>query len=400
MVNLMTKDKESIINYVDSIKPILADIALDIHSHPETTFQEHRSMEKLTSFLDQNSFSIEKGLAGLPTSFKAVSPNYSGKPTVALLAEYDALPELGHACGHNLIGPASIGAAVAIHHLNFKMDGQLLVVGTPAEEGGGGKITMIKHGIFDDVDAAMMIHPSNQTKCVSLMLALQEIKFTFHGKSAHAAAFPYKGVNALDAVIQTFNNINALRQQLREDVRIHGIISEGGTIPNIIPDKASAIFYIRALDIPYFEETIIKIKKCAEAAALSTGCSLTEEAKDMAYSPCKPSYIFANLFKQNLTLLGIEEDPKKEDSGKGSSDIGNLSQRVPTIHVDIRICDSTKVSHSPDFAEAAKSDKGIEGMVNGAKALAMTVYDLFSSPDNIKTIQQEFGPNSLRPPKS
>lgn len=395
----MIKDKEAIINYVDSIKQILADIALDIHSHPETTFQEHRSMEKLTSFLDRNSFSIEKGLAGLPTSFKAVSPNYTGKPTIALLAEYDALPELGHACGHNLIGPASVGAAVAMHHLNFQMDGQLLVLGTPAEEGGGGKITMINHGIFDDVDAAMMIHPSSQTRCVSLMLALQEIKFTFHGKSAHAAAFPYEGVNALDAVIQTFNNINALRQQLREDVRIHGIISEGGTIPNIIPDKASAIFYIRALDIPYFDKTVKKIKKCAEAAALSTGCSLTEEAKKLAYSPCKPSYIFANLFKQNLTLLGIEEDPTKEGGGKGSSDIGNLSQRIPTIHVDIGICDSTKVSHSPEFAEAAKSDKGIEGMVNGAKALAMTVYDLFSSPDNIKTIQQEFGPNSLRYPK-
>ena len=160
-----------------------------------------------------------------------------------------------------------------MHHLNFKMSGQLLVIGTPAEEGGGGKISMMKNGIFNNVDVAMMMHPSNQTRCVSLMLALQEIKFTFHGKSAHAAAFPYEGINALDGVIQTFNNINALRQQLRDDARVHGIISKGGTAPNIIPDKASAIFYIRALDIPYFKTVIEKVIKCAEGAALSTGCT-------------------------------------------------------------------------------------------------------------------------------
>jgi amidohydrolase len=392
----MTKDKEAIINYLDSIEQALSDIALDIHSHPETPFEEHRSMEILTSFLSQNAFTIEKGLAGLPTSFRATSTNYSGKPTVALLAEYDALPGLGHACGHNLIGPASIGAAVAIHHLDFQMDGQLLVIGAPAEEGGGGKITMIKHGVFDDIDIAMMIHPSNQTRGVTSMLALQEIKFTFHGKSAHAAAFPYEGINALDAVIQTFNNINALRQQLRDDARIHGIISEGGTIPNIIPEKTSAIFYVRALDVPYFEKTMEKVRKCAEGAAISTGCSISEEIKDLVYSPFKPNYSLAKFFKNNLTLLNIEENPIKEKAGKGSSDIGNLSQLLPTIHADIEICDSKSVAHSPEFAEMAKSKKGLGRMIDGAKALAMTVYDLFSSPEHIKMIKKEFNTGSLQ----
>lgn len=388
----MTKDKESIANFIDSIKPALTDIALELHKHPEEPFQEHRSMEILTSFLTQNGFSVEKGLAGLPTSFKATTTNYTGDPTIALLAEYDALPELGHACGHNLIGPASIGAAVAMHNLNFQINGQLLVIGTPAEEGGGGKITMLKHGIFNNVDAAMMIHPSNQTRCVSLMLALKEIKFTFHGKSAHAAAFPHEGINALDAVIQTFNNINALRQQLRDDVRVHGIISEGGTAPNIIPNKASAIFYIRALDIPYFEKTIEKVIKCAEGAAVSTGCTLSKEEKDLVYSPFKPNNSLANIFRKNLTLLGIKENSTKEGGGKGSSDIGNLSQCIPTIHADIAICDYKTVAHSPEFAKAASSENGVKTMVSGAKALAMTVYDLFSSPENIKIIEQEFQP--------
>lgn len=387
-------EKESIGKYIDSIKPALTKMAIDIHKHPETPFKEHRSMEILTSFLAENGFSVEKGLAELSTSFKATSANYKGKPAVALLAEYDALPELGHACGHNLIGPASIGAAVALHHLNFSLEGQLMVFGTPAEEGGGGKITMMQQGVFDKIDAAMMIHPSSQTRCVALMLALKEIRFEFYGKSAHAAAFPYEGINALDAVIQTFNNINALRQQLREDVRIHGIISKGGTAPNIIPDKASAIFYIRAMDIPYFEETIQKVIKCAEGAALSTGCTLSKEEKDMVYHPFKPNYPLANLFKENLNLLGIQEDSAKEKGGKGSSDIGNLSQHVPTIHIDIGICDLKTVAHSPEFAEAARSDKGIDGMIFGAKALAMTVYDLFSSPENIKKIKQEFQPTS------
>lgn len=386
----MTKDKESIIKFIDSIKPALSDIALDIHKHPEMPFQEHRSMEILTSFLAENGFSIEKGLAGLPTSFIATSPNYTGKPVIALLAEYDALPELGHACGHNLIGPASIGAAVAIHHLNFPLEGQLLVIGTPAEEGGGGKITMLNHGIFDNVDTSMMIHPSNQTRCVSFMLALKEIKFTFHGKSAHAAAFPYEGINALDAAIQTFNNINALRQQLRDDARVHGIISEGGTAPNIIPDKASAIFYIRASDISYFEKTVERVNKCAEGAATSTGCTLTKEEKDLIYSPFKPNYYLADLFRKNLTLMGVQDNPTNKEGGKGSSDIGNLSQIMPTIHIDIEICDLKTVAHSPEFARAAGSEHGIEGMITGAKCLAATVYDLFSSNDNMKAIKQEF----------
>lgn len=393
----MTKDKKSIVKFIDSIKPALTDIALELHEHPEKPFQEHRSMEILTIFLTQNGFSVEKGLAGLPTSFRATSTNYAGNPTIALLAEYDALPELGHACGHNLIGPASIGAAAAINHLNFKINGQLLVIGTPAEEGGGGKITMLKHGIFNNVDAAMMIHPSNQTRCVSLMLALKEIKFTFHGKSAHSAAFPHKGINALDAVIQTFNNINALRQQLREDVRVHGIISEGGTAPNIIPNKASAIFYIRALDIPYFEKTIEKVIKCAEGAAVSTGCTLSKVGKDLVYSPFKPNNSLANIFKKNLALLGIKEDSTKKGGGKGSSDIGNLSQCIPTIHVDIAICDDKTVAHSPEFARAARSENGLKAIVSGAKALAMTVYDLFSSPENIKISKQEFQCLSKQP---
>ncbi len=386
----MDKDKKAIINFIDTIKQTLADIALEMHENPEMPFQEYRSMEILTSFLAQNGLFVEKGLSGLPTSFRASSINYTGNPTVALLAEYDALPELGHACGHNLIGTASIGAAAAMHHLNFKMNGQLLVIGTPAEEGGGGKISMMKNGIFNNVDVAMMMHPSNQTRCVSLMLALQEIKFTFHGKSAHAAAFPYEGINALDGVIQTFNNINALRQQLRDDARVHGIIIKGGTAPNIIPDNASAIFYIRALDIPYFKKVVEKVIKCAEGAALSTGCTLTKEKKDLAYHPFKPNYSLADLFRKNLTLLGIKEDSTKKEGGKGSSDIGNLSQMLPTIHIDIGICGLKTVAHSPEFTRAARSDKGIERMVSGAKALAMTVYDLFSSPENIKVIKQEF----------
>ena len=390
---VMEKEKESIVNYIDSIKPVLRDIAIDLHSHPEMPFQEHRSIEMLTSFLDRNGLSIEKGLADLPTSFRATSTHYTGYPTIALLAEFDALPELGHACGHNLIGPASIGAAVAIHQLNFQMEGQLQIIGTPAEEGGGGKITLQKNGVFDNVDAAMMVHPANQTRCVSLMLALKEIRFDFYGKAAHAAAFPHEGINALDAVIQTFNNINALRQQLRDDARVHGIISKGGIAPNIIPDKASAIFYIRALDIPYFENVIKKVINCAEGAALSTGCTLSIEEKDFVYHPFKPNYSLANIFRENLNMLGIQEDSTKKEGGKGSSDIGNISQIVPTIHVDIGICATNTVAHSPEFARAAASDKGIDGMLSGAKALAMTVYDLFSSPEKIKEIKQEFKSN-------
>jgi amidohydrolase len=285
----------------------------------------------------------------------------------------------------------SVGAAIALQKANPSFEGTISVLGTPAEEGGGGKITLTEKGFFHDVDVAMMIHPSSKNKMIRFMLAVVELKFVFHGKAAHAAAYPHEGINALDAVLLTFNNINALRQQLKSDVRIHGIISEGGVAPNIIPERASARFYVRSINPQYFESLVEKVKKCAHGAAVATGTRLEIETGEMVYSPFKPNYTLGQIFKDNLSLLSLEEDKIKEDEGMGSSDIGNVSQEVPTIHADIKICGTEAVIHSPEFAQAAVSEQGMNALINGAKLMALSAADLIIQPKKMEAVIKEFG---------
>ncbi len=382
--------KESVIKEVDRLKTDLIDICMTIHSNPEVKFKEFKAVEVLTTFLEKNDFEVTKGIGGLETAFNAVFKGPGNGPAIAFLAEYDALPQIGHACGHNIVGSASVGAAVALKKVAADSIGKIVVVGTPAEEGGGGKIILIEKGIFEDIDIAMMIHPSNKTKMVRLMLAVAEIGFVFHGKAAHAAAYPHKGINALDGVILTFNNINALRQQLKNDVRIHGIITEGGYAPNIIPEMASAQFYVRALEEKYFKKVVEKVKECARGAAIATGTELDIKTERLIYRPFKPNYTLAEIFRDNLSLIDIREDPGDEKGDMGSSDIGNVSQTIPTIHADISICDDDVVCHSPGFRDAAISEKGIKGIVTGAKALALTALDIFISPEKMDMIRKEF----------
>ncbi|MFV1950892.1 MAG: M20 family metallopeptidase [Nitrospinota bacterium] len=382
--------KESVIKEVDRLKTDLIDICMTIHSNPEVKFKEFKAVEVLTTFLEKNDFEVTKGTGGLETAFNAVFKGPGNGPAIAFLAEYDALPQIGHACGHNIVGSAGVGAAVALKKAAADSIGKIIVVGTPAEEGGGGKIILIEKGIFEDIDIAMMIHPSNKTRMVRLMLAVAETGFIFHGRAAHAAAYPHKGINALDGVILTFNNINALRQQLKNDVRIHGIITEGGYAPNIIPEMASAQFYVRALEEKYFKEVVEKVKECARGAAIATGTKLDIKTERLIYRPFKPNYTLAEIFRDNLSLIGIREDPGDEKGDMGSSDIGNVSQTIPTIHADISICDDDVVCHSPGFRDAAISEKGIKGIVTGAKALALTALDIFISPEKMDMIRKEF----------
>jgi amidohydrolase len=375
---------------VERLKPDLIEICKTIHRNPEVKFKEFKAVEVLTAFLKKNDFGVTQGIGGLETAFNAVFKGAEDSPIIALLAEYDALPQIGHACGHNIVCTASVGAAVALKNVAHDSLGKIVVVGTPAEEGGGGKITLIKKGIFKDVDLAMMVHPSNKTRMVRLMLAVVEIRFIFHGKSAHAAAYPYEGINALDGVILTFNNINALRQQLKDDVRIHGIITEGGYAPNIIPDRASAQFYVRALEERYFKKVVEKVKECARGASIATGTKLDIKMEEFTYRPFKPNYTLAGIFRENLSFLNIKEDSGGERGDMGSSDIGNLSHIIPTIHADISICDDKIVCHSPDFRDAALSEKGMKGMIIGAEGLALTAFDIFISPDKMDMIRKEF----------
>ncbi|OGL38287.1 MAG: hypothetical protein A2042_09010 [Candidatus Schekmanbacteria bacterium GWA2_38_11] len=384
------KKKTEIISAVNRLKKDLITLSHNIHKNPELGFNEFKASKWLTDFLKKNGFDVKTGVGYLKTAFVAQFPKGPKKrPSIAFVAEYDALPDIGHGCGHNIIGSASCGAAAALAKVLKNNSGKFLVVGTPAEEGGGGKLPLIKSGIFDGVDAAMMIHPDIKTKVRANFLANVQVRFKFYGKTAHAAASPFLGKNALDAVILTFNNINALRQQLPSDVRIHGIIPDGGKRPNIIPAFASCWFYVRTKDKDYLPALLKKVKRCAQAGATATGCRIEIEGDDNVYYPMKHNNAFEDIFRSNLKFLNIEES-LAEERGTGSSDIGNLSQVIPTIHPNIKICNSHPPTHSKEFAQVAISPLADKGLISGAKALALTGLDLFLDPKKLKNVEKEF----------
>jgi amidohydrolase len=327
-------------------------------------------------------------VASLPTAFTGLAG--SGAPRIAFLAEYDALPGLGHACGHNLIGTASLGAALAVRSVLDRVAGSVFLVGCPAEEKGGGKIALVEAGIFAGTDAAMLVHPSNRTEMVKLALGMRELTVEFFGKASHAAAAPDQGVNALDAAVLAYAGIGVMRQQVRSDARIHGIITHGGQAPNIIPEYAAARYYVRALDLAYMDDLFGRVVSCCEAAARATGCrvKLTSAGKD--YQPYKPVYSFAEMFQRNLESLGETVDQGPVDRELGSTDVGNVSQAVPTIQPMVQICPREVACHMAAFADAAASDAGHRAMFAATKAMAMTALDLLTDPVALERVVAEF----------
>ncbi len=373
---------------VDRLTPDLLATSRFLHANPELAYEEHKAAERLTAILEQRGFAVTRGAAGLSTAFLAWAG--SGGPRLAFLAEYDALPGLGHACGHNLIGTASLGAALAVKAILDKTPGEALVVGCPAEEKGGGKVSLVESGVFAGTDAAMLVHPSNRTETVKLALGMRELTVEFFGKASHAAASPEQGINALDAVVLGYTGVSALRQQMRSDARTHGIITHGGQAPNIIPDYAAARFYVRALDLAYMNALFQRVVACFEATAQATGCRVKITPAGKEYHPYKPVYALAELFQRNLESLGEAVDQGPVDRELGSTDVGNVSQVVPTIQPMIQISPREVTCHMAAFAEAAISDAGHRGMLLAAKAMAMTAVDLLAEPGTLARVSAEF----------
>ncbi|OGW10984.1 MAG: hydrolase, partial [Nitrospinae bacterium RIFCSPLOWO2_12_39_15] len=308
-------------------------------------------------------------------------------------------PEIGHGCGHNISGVASVGAAIAVSKVIPKTGGSVVALGTPAEEIGVGKIAMIKAGVFEGFDAAMMAHPSSKRLVSRIFLGLIRLNLNFKGKPSHASAYPEEGVNALDAVIQTFNSISALRQQLRSDVRIHGIITDGGAAPNIIPEKASASFYVRAKDLNELYSVKEKVLNCARGAALATGCELTiEEGADMN-APLKLNKALADIYRRQMEFLGLKEDDFPMDKNAGSSDIGNVSQVLPTIHPHILLKRGINI-HTREFADATITGDGKNAIMEGAKTLALTALELIMDKEAMERVKEEFKRGADYPPLS
>lgn len=393
MSNVLNSFQQRIIDKIDNERTRYIKISHEIHDNPEIGNQEFFAAKLLTDTLADAGFSIERAVAGHDTSFIArkKSTKLTG-PTIGFLAEYDALPGLGHACGHNIIGTISTAAAISVSELLDEIGGEVVVLGTPAEEGGpngSAKASFVSHGLLEDIDACMMIHPSNATGVTGNSLAVDPLDFEFIGKSAHASGAPEKGINALDSVIQLFNGINALRQHVTSDVRIHGIITHGGDAPNIVPDYAKARFFIRAATRKTCDEVTSKVKNIAQGAALATGAKLNIIAFQNQVDNFLINKRFDETFIESANLLNLEVATEVK-KGLGSTDAGNISQVVPTIHPHIKIGSSNLVGHTPEFCEASVSKEADDALIIGAKALAITALTLITDKEKLEEIKSEF----------
>jgi len=379
--------KKQIITEIDNQAETLWGISKSLFNEPEISLQEYKACRILTAALNSSGFSIETAVGGLETSFRATIGE-NQQPTIAILAEYDALVGLGHACGHNLIASAAVGAGMALAALKPKINGQIQVIGTPAEEGDGGKILLANAGIFASVDAAMMFHPASKNMVLRRSLACSELFIEFFGKASHAAAAPEEGINALDAMILTFNHINALRPTFGPKDRVAGIILEGGEASNIIPAHTSAEFSVRSLTTMRRDVLMEKVVSCAKAAAAVVGCQLKFEIKP-GYKDIIPNKIMAGLFKSNLESLGrvvVDPDPNER---MGSTDMGDVSHLIPSIHPYLAIAPESVAGHTLEFKEYCNSESGKAAMLDAAKALAMTAIDLLSNPELLINAKEE-----------
>jgi amidohydrolase len=380
--------KASVIREIDNHYQQLAELSQRIHANPEVAFQEFQAAAWLSEYLEENGFAVERGVCELPTAFRG---SYGGgKPVIAILAEYDALPKLGHACGHNLIATSAFGAGLASRQAVDSLGGSIMVMGTPAEELYGGKAIMVERGVFDNVDMAMIVHPGGGNMVVMRTLACQTLEVEFFGRAAHAAARPEAGINALEAMIQSYNAINSLRQHIRDKARIHGIITDGGEAANIVPAHTAATFFVRAEDDSYLDELKERVIDCFAGAAAASGAKLEYRWAEVRYAAMLNNLTMARLFKRNMQSLGHNIPLGNATLWGGSTDVGNVSQLLPTIQPLVAIAPANVLIHTPQFNLEAASEAGLRRILDAAKAMAMTVVDLLASPETVARVQDEF----------
>ncbi len=351
-------------------------------------YEEVHAHRVLTDYLEQQGFDVERGAYGMETAFVARAG--SGGPQLAVLSEYDALPGIGHACGHNLIAVSGVASGLALKEALREGEGTIVILGSPAEESGGGKVEMINAGAFDSIDAALMLHPAPGDGAWVNMNAIQPLAVEFFGRNAHAAAMPWQGLNALDALVHAYNGISMLRQQMTPDSRVHGVITAGGEKPNIIPDYAAAEFYVRARDDDVLADLKLRVLACFEAAALATGCRLEHEWMGHAYSNLTTNDTMAEAYVDNMRDLGKSLPTKRQSLafGGASTDMGNVSHVVPSIHPLFGI-KTSEGNHTPAFTGAAATPEAHVETILASKALAMTAVDLFADPALLAQAKQE-----------
>lgn len=383
-INLL---KEKVVHHIDELKDELLTVSHTIFHQPELSFHEYKAAKVLGDKLAEKKFTVQQGICNLATAFSGTYGE--GKPTIAFLAEYDALPELGHACGHNIIGTAALGAAFGVSKILNGITGTIKVLGTPAEENGGGKVIMLNHHGFDGIDVALLTHPAGVSRAEDVSFASRKIEYVFHGKSAHAAAAPWVGASALNAVIQLFNLTNSMRLHVKDYARIHGIITEGGTATNVIPDRAAAAFSLRALDGEYLDQLIQLVNRCAQGAAIATGTTFEIKSADLGCQELNNNPVLVRLMNNNFALLGEQVAAKDASQSIGSTDMGNVTHVLPAIHAAIGLKKGIS-THTPEFAKHAGSEAGDKALITAAKAMALVAVDILAQPGILSEINQYF----------
>ena len=393
--------KDRLKHEVEARAATLVEASHQIHQHPETNYEERFAHDLLTDLLEAEGLEVERHAHGLDTAF--VGRAGTSGPTIAVLCEYDALPGIGHACGHNIIATAGVGAGLAAAALAQEVGGRVVVLGTPAEEGGGGKILLAQRGAFAGIDAAMMLHPAGYDLTRMQVIAVQELFATYTGEAAHAAAFPHEGRNALDAAVLGYLNVAALRQHIRPTERVHGIVTEGGDKPNIVPALARTEWMVRSPSIRTLGPLKERVAACLEAGAVAAGCEVELSWKPVVYADMLDNEVMVSAFAANAAALGrplTEPDPRL--AVVGSTDMGNVSYVVPSIHPMIKVAPGTPI-HTPEFERHAASETGDAAVVDGAVAMAWTVADLWLGDGLLDAVRREFeatvarvGPEAVR----
>ena len=368
---------------VENVAETLLQVSHAIHGEPELAFEEYFACELLSSTLRDSDLDVETGVYSLETAFETTINSEQDGPTVAVLAEYDALPQIGHACGHNIIATTALGATLALNAVAQSLPGRVKMLGTPAEERGGGKELMARAGAFQGIDAALMIHPAGVNLATMPSICVAEVEVVYHGKSSHASAMPHKGINALDGLLLAYQAISNLRQHIRSTERIHGIVQEGGAAPNIVPDRTVGQFYVRAANEIELAALKPRVQACFEAGATGSGCTVEVNWAGVDYLDINTNWPLAKRFRHHAEQLGREfiDDDQALKFGAGSTDMGNVSYRLPSIHPMLAVAPPDVVIHHPDFAGWARSEKGDSAVIDGAKALARTAAEYLLSPE-------------------
>jgi amidohydrolase len=374
---------------VENARDEIIGLSHAIHATPEPAFEEHEAARLVADALTRHGFDVERPAGRLATAIRARRPGGRGGPgpRIGVLAEYDALPGLGHGCGHNTMAASGVGAAIALASIADELPGEIVFLGTPAEERGSGKQFMIEDGLFEGIDAALMFHPCDRSHVESQPLASEDVDVVFSGIQAHAAADPWKGKNALDAMVTLFTSVGLWRQQLRPDARVHGIIQEGGTAANIIPDRTKAWFMLRSPDQPYYETMKTRFRALADAAALATDTAVELTFSGGAMSMHQNRTLEARWVENAAAYGVVDEGP---DPNSGSTDMANVSWVCPTIHPDLAIADNGTPGHSILFRDAAVTPRADETTLLAATLVAQVAYELFADPELVSAAWAEF----------